>query len=183
MSVQQQNNVPMKGQIIINPTTQRPVEVGSRTWLNLVKKGLVDGTYSDPNELYEVAEGDNVDEKIQELNKNLPINEQSVRGRGKYVNKIVKRNRNPSLKQTAEYTAKVASKVVADPEVYEQLHEADDFELQLENMIMAEMMGSSKPKARGRASPAPKEQQYYEQATREYDEYDEGDEDDCSDSN
>ena len=87
------------------------------------------------------------------------------------------------MKQTAEYTAKVASKVVADPEFYEQLHEADDFELQLENMIMAEMMGSSQPKARGRANPAPKEQHYYEQATREYDEYDEGDEDDCSDSN
>ena len=78
MSAQQQNNVPMKGQIIINPNTQRPVEVGSRTWLDLVKKGLVDGTYSDPNELYEVAEGDNVDENIQELNTNLPINEQSM---------------------------------------------------------------------------------------------------------
>ena len=41
MSTQQQNNVPVKGQIIINPQASRPVKVGGRTWLKLVKDGLV----------------------------------------------------------------------------------------------------------------------------------------------
>tara|TARA_R110000851_G_scaffold119581_4_gene247425 strand:+ start:629 stop:1183 length:555 start_codon:yes stop_codon:yes gene_type:complete len=181
MSVNQQNNIPRKGDIIINPSTQRPVKVGSRTWLNLVKQGLVEGRYSDPKELYNVVPGDNVEEKIQELNKNLPINEQSVRGRGKYANKIIKRNKTPSVRDTAQYTAKVASKVVSDPEVYEKLQEADDFELQLENMIMAEMMGiSTKTKARGRPKTAPcsiksneQQQQYYEEEPQEYDDFSE----------
>lgn len=178
MSANQQNNIPRKGDIIINPSTQRPVKVGSRTWLNLVKQGLVEGRYSDPKELYEVAEGDNVEEKIQELNKELPINTHSVRGRGRYANKIIKRNKTPSVRDTVQYTAKVASKVVSDPEVYEKLHEADDFELQLENMIMAEMMGiSTKPKARGRPKTAPvkqkQQQQYYEEEPQEYDDEEE----------
>ena len=75
------------------------------------------------------------------INKELPLNQQSVRGRGKYAGKIVKRNKQPTLRETAQYTAKVASRAVADPEVLEQLQEADDFETQLENMILAEMMG------------------------------------------
>ena len=142
MSFKHQNNVPIKGQIIINPSTQRLVKVGSRTWLKLVKEGLVEGRYSDPWELYDDQEGDNVEEKILEMIRELPPNQQSVRGRGRYKDKIVKRNKKPSIKQTSQYTAKVASQVVADPEVYEQLQQSDHFETQLENMILAEMMGS-----------------------------------------
>jgi hypothetical protein len=174
MSIQQQNNVPAKGSIIINPKTSRPVKVGSRTWLKLVKEGLVDGLYTDPNELYNVQEGDNVEEKIEMINKELPLNQQSVRGRGKYAGKIVKRNKQPTLRETAQYTAKVASRAVADPEVLEQLQEADDFETQLENMILAEMMG--KPiKRRQTVAVRSQEEQYYEQPPQEYDE--ESDED------
>jgi hypothetical protein len=168
------STIPKKGDIIINPKTSRPVKIGSRTWLKLVKEGLVEGLYTDPNELYNVQEGDNIEEKIEELNKELPINEQSVRGRGRYANKIVKRNKQPSLKETVKYTAKVASRTVADPEVYEKLQEADDFETQLENMILAEMMG--KPiKRRQTAAVRSQEEQYYEQPPQEYDE--ESDED------
>ena len=182
MSIQQQNNVPAKGSIIINPKTSRPVKVGSRTWLKLVKEGLVDGLYTDPNELYNVQEGDNVEEKIEMINKELPLNQQSVRGRGKYAGKIVKRNKQPTLRETAQYTAKVASRAVADPEVLEQLQEADDFETQLENMILAEMMGKpilgskGKPlQRRQTVAVRSQEEQYYEQPPQEYDE--ESDED------
>jgi hypothetical protein len=57
--------IPKKGTIIINPKTQRPVRVGSRTWLKLVKEGLIQGHYSDPNEIYDVKEGDNEEELIK----------------------------------------------------------------------------------------------------------------------
>lgn len=169
------SSIPDKGQIIINPTTGRPILVGGGTWLNLVKKGIIEGRYSDPKELYQVEEGDNVAEKIEELNKNLPINVQSVRGRGKYANKIVKRNKAPSVRDTAQYTAKIASKVVSDPDVYDKLQETDDFELQLENMIMMELMGGSKkPKPKGRVKTAQvQEDKYYEQPPQEYGEEEE----------
>ena len=45
------SSLPQKGSIIINPKTQRPVRVGSRTWLKLVKQGVLAGNYSDQKEL------------------------------------------------------------------------------------------------------------------------------------
>lgn len=134
-----------KGDIIINPKTQRPVRIGSRTWLKLVKEGIVEGAYKDTNELYKIEEGDDEEEKIKELNKELPPTQQAVRGRGKYAGKIVRRKKQPSIKETAKYTAKVASKKIKNKEVYEDLHqkvedgEEEDFETQLEKLIMAEI--------------------------------------------
>ena len=135
------SNIPKKGDIIINPKTQRPVKVGSRTWLKLVKDGLVAGHYADPNEIYEVKEGDNEEELIQQFNEKLPPTQQAVRGRGKYANKIVKRNKQPSTKATTQHTVRTTARKLKDPEVYEQLQEADDFEAELENLIMAELAG------------------------------------------
>ena len=135
------SNVPKKGEIIINPRTQRPVKVGSRTWLKLVKDGLVAGHYADPNEIYEVKEGDNEEELIRQFNENLPPTQQAVRGRGRYANKIVKRNKQPSTRATTQHTVRTTARKLKDPEVYEQLQEADDFEAELENLIMAELAG------------------------------------------
>ena len=61
------SSLPKKGTIIINPKTQRPVKVGSRTWLKLVRDGLVEGQYSDPKEIYTVQEGDDEDELINQF--------------------------------------------------------------------------------------------------------------------
>jgi hypothetical protein len=178
------STIPKKGDIIINPKTSRPVKIGSRTWLKLVKEGLVEGLYTDPNELYNVQEGDNIEEKIEMINKELPRNQQSVRGRGKYAGKIVKRNKQPTLRETAQYSAKAASRAVSDVEVYDDLvanaSNQDDFETQLENMILAEMIGGSqrggKPiKRRQTVAVRSQEEQYYEQPPQEYDE--ESDED------
>ena len=41
-------SIPNKGDIVINPHTQRPVKVGGRTWLGLVKKGIFEGRYTIP---------------------------------------------------------------------------------------------------------------------------------------
>ena len=144
-------NVPKKGDIIINPNTQRPVKVGSRTWLNLVKLGLVSGHYTDPRELAVVPEEHHGDdnyykEKIKEINKTLPRNTQSVRGRGKYKNKIVSRNTQPSAEEISRYTAQIASRAVNNN--IGELSECDDLEGMLEKLIMEEMMAT-------RPAPAP----------------------------
>jgi len=188
MSVKQQNNVPKKGDIIINTKTQRPVKVGSRTWLKLVKDGLVEGRYSDPNELYEVKEPAEVEGKIEELNKTLPRGQQAVRGRGKYKNKIVRRQKRPDPQELTEYTARTAARTIAQNVDLIELPLRDnavlvnssgdtyeDLETQLEKMILAEMM-VGEPQAvrqvrRGRPKKAPVQQeQYYTQAPQEYDE-------------
>jgi hypothetical protein len=139
MSSNQESKVPMKGTIIINPTTQRPVKVGSRTWLKLVREGLVEGKYSDPKEIYTVQEGDDEDELINKFNQSLPPNQQAVRGRGKYANKIVKRHKQPSTTATSRYTVKKTAQKIKNREVYEDLHEGGNFEEDLEALIMSEL--------------------------------------------
>ena len=141
MSDTKNNNVPAKGDLVINPKTSRPIKVGSRVWLTLVKEGLIQGVYKDSHQLGEVNDNENVDEKIQELNKNLPINQQAVRGRGKYSGKIVKRSKPPSTRDTIKHTARTTARKIKDPEVYEDLQQSDDFEAQLEKMIMEELAG------------------------------------------
>jgi len=138
-------NAPKKGDIIINPNTQRPVKVGSRTWLNLVKQGLVSGHYTDPRQLEEVPEQyreDNkyVEQKIETINKTLPRGKQAVRGRGKYKNKIVSRNTQPSSEEISRYTAQIASRAVNNN--IDALVDSDDLEGMLEKMIMEEMMAT-----------------------------------------
>ena len=178
------SNIPKKGDIIINPKTQRPVKVGSRTWLKLVKDGLVAGHYADPNEIYEVKEGDNEEELIQQFNENLPPTQQAVRGRGKYANKIVKRNKQPSTRATTQHTVRTTAKKLKDPEVYEQLQETDNFEAELENLIMAELAGiTNEPvrvrknvKKERRSEPRVEEQYYTEEPEQEYEDVESEDE-------
>lgn len=145
MSDKQQNNIPKKGDYIVNPNTQRMVKVGSRTWLGLVKAGLVAGHYRDPKELAVVPEeyhedDQYVEQKIKEINKTLPRNTQSVRGRGRYKNKIVSRNTSPSAEEVSRYTAQIASRAVNNN--IDELVESDDLEGMLEKMILEEMMAT-----------------------------------------
>jgi hypothetical protein len=134
-----------KGDVIINPRTQRPIRVGSRTWLNLVKEGVVSGHYKDPRQLEEVPEEyrenkEYIDEKIKTINKTLPRGKQSVRGRGKYKNKIVTRNTQPTSEEISRYTAQIASRAVTNN--IDALVDSDDLEGMLEKMIMEEMMAT-----------------------------------------
>lgn len=140
------NNMVRKGQIIINPKTQRPVKVGSRTWLKLVKEGICEGVYDDPNELYTYEENEDIEEKRQELNKKLPLNKQAVKGRGKYKNKLVVRNKRLNPKQVADYTRKNTIKAVVDNlDDLENLTD-EEIEAKLEQLIMRQMIGEQ-PKA------------------------------------
>jgi hypothetical protein len=172
------STTPKKGDIIINPKTQRPVKVGSRTWLKLVKDGLVEGRYSDPNELYEVKSSDKitVENKIEELNKTLPRGQQAVRGRGKYTNKIVRRQKRPNPQELTQYTAKTAARTIAQN--VDKLDTYEDLETQLEKMILEEMMKGEPRQVKPRGLPparkqAPPQEKFYEHQTAEYDEDDE----------
>jgi len=145
MSLKKQN----KGDLVINPTTQRPVRVGSRTWINLVKKGVLEGDFTDNNvleEKYEELPEDQLEQKIKEINEKLPIGTQAVRGRGKYANKIVKRSKPLSTKEITQYTAKKASKVVVDNIDDLDENNYDDMEKRLEQLIMEEMINTKRSK-------------------------------------
>jgi hypothetical protein len=133
-----------KGQIIINPKTSRPVKVGSRTWLKLVKEGILEGVYDDPNELYSYAPDnlENLEEKRTELDKTLPKGKQAVKGRGKYKNKLVVRNKRLNAQDVADYTRKNTIKVVADCFATNDLNDLTDEEIRekLEKLVMREML-------------------------------------------
>lgn len=128
---------------VINPTTQRPVKIGSRTWRKLINEGLIKNTYTDPNELYVVDKTtQDIQPKIEELNKDLPDNLQAVRGRGKYKNKIVKRQKQPSTDCVTKHTVKRAANIVSNN--IEDINEYDDLENELEKLIMAELISTKR---------------------------------------
>jgi hypothetical protein len=132
----------VKGEYVTNPKTGRALKVGSRVWINLVKEGILkDVSYQDPQVFEEVHEEDSeqdVDVKIQTINRRLPKNQQAVRGRGKYANKIVKRNTTPSVKDVVHYTARKSAKVMVENHVLDE--QEYDMEKELENLILSEIM-------------------------------------------
>ena len=136
------STVPKKGDLIINPSTSRPIKVGGRSWLKLVKEGLVSGHYTDPKKLAPI--GDNPEEQIEELNKNLPRGKQAVRGRGRYKGQIITRNKQPDTEDVSRYTAQMASRIVNDN--IDSLADCDDIEAELEKLILQEMAGGKTTK-------------------------------------
>lgn len=160
-------SVPRKGDIIINPKTQRPIKVGGRTWLKLVRENLIEGRYTDPKELTPIQEDVDINEQITQANQNLPRGVQAVRGRGRYKGKIVKRNKRPNVEDMSRYTAEIASRAIK--ENYDELNETDDVEAELQRLIMSEM--SVKKKGRGRPRKKKEVKQMY--VTEEPQMYDE----------
>ncbi len=87
-----------KGQIIINPLTQRPIRVGSRTWKTLVRNKVLSGKYKDDRQIYEFETEELRDKKgmfktQKRLNKSAPRGKTVVRGTGEFKNKLVLRNK------------------------------------------------------------------------------------------
>lgn len=131
--------IPAKGDVMINPNTQKPIKIGGPTWRKLVREGIVAPYYSDPKEIGDIPDGD-VENAIDEANKKLPFGKQAVRGRGRFKGKLVVRNKVPSAKESVEYAAKIASKVVKKN--MSQLEEDDDdedLEKKMERIILEEM--------------------------------------------
>ena len=139
------SSIPKKGDIIINPKTSRPIRIGSRTWINLVKKGVLNSNFYDNNiieEQYEEIPEEQLELKIKQINEKLPIGTQAVRGRGKYANKIVKRNKPLSQEEITKSTVKRATRAVVDN--IDELDEVDydNMEKRLEQLIMEEMLNT-----------------------------------------
>jgi hypothetical protein len=173
MNTNQQKNIPAKGDIIINPLTQRPIRVGGRSWLKLVKEGTVSGHYTDPKKLATL--GDDPEGQIEELNKSLPRGKQAVRGRGRYKGQIITRNKQPDTEEVSRYTAQMASRVVN--ENIESLADCDDIEAELERLILQEMAGGKTKKKVGRPKKTTEDEKYVLQEPELYDEHDLDDED------
>lgn len=174
--IEEKKKIPKRGEFVINPNTNRPVKIGSRIWTELVKKGIIDGKYQDPNELCEIEEITDVETKIEEMNKKLPKYQQAVRGRGIYKNKLVIRNKAPTTQEITEFTAKSASKVIKNNQ---SLITNDDIDLEdeLEKMIIEEMM-KTRPIPMKKSAPIKvptknkfnsSQEKYYTQEPEEYD--------------
>ena len=134
-----------QGEFVINPNTKRPIKVGGIVWRKLVKENILEDKYADPAELYKLEPDEDVEQKIQELNKNLPMNQQSVRGRGKYKGKIVKRSRTLNPTEVAKYTSKLATKIIKQKaENYEEDMSEDEMSEMLSNMLIQKMTKGEK---------------------------------------
>ena len=161
--------VPKKGDIIINPSTSRPIKVGGRSWLKLVKEGVVSGHYTDPKKLAPI--GDNPNKQIEEINKTLPKGVQAVRGRGIYKDHLTTRNKQPDTADVTKYTAQMASRIVN--ENIDSLADCDDIEAELEKLILQEMAGgktSKKKVGRPRLTTKTTEEKYVLEEAPQYDE-------------
>lgn len=135
-------------EFVINPNTSRPVKIGSKTWTKLVKDGLITGT----NAVDKIAEDhivgdiddeleDEVQEKITDLNKEMPVDQQVVKGRGKYKNKLVKRKKaQVNIKEISEQVATAASVAISNNIDELADVEPDDIEGLLKSLIMEELI-------------------------------------------
>lgn len=134
-----------KGDVIINKLTNRPIKVGSRTYMDLVRNGTIQAKYEDPHELaVESKTPEAIKEKIKELNATLPNGMQAVRGRGQHAGKIVKRTRPITGMDATKYTAKVASQAVAAhiTEIMDESGDDEDLIGKIESLILQEMTGA-----------------------------------------
>lgn len=161
--------VPRKGDIIINPRTNRPVRVGSRTWLKLVKDGVIQGRYQEPDELYEIQDGTDVEQMKTQFDRTLPKGKHAVRGRGRFKGKLVVRNKRMNPKEVQEATAKAAYAAVRENMDELVGLEGEELEAALEKMILTEMLAEQKP-ARKQARRAPQPQYSLEETKESEDE-------------
>lgn len=173
-------STPRKGDIIINPKTNRPIKVGGRSWLKLVKEGVIEGRYTDPKELAPIQEDGNIDEQIRRANENLPRGVQAVRGRGRYKGKIVSRKQQPKTEEVARHTARLASRKVSENlDSLNEYETNEDLEAELERMILEEMALTNEPqtpkpkRGRGRPRKTPKQERYITEEPPLYDEEEE----------
>jgi len=131
---------------IINPKSGRPIRVGGKLYNSLIREGLIKGIIEEKNNsLYSINENDDVEFVKKELSKNLPYYETAVRGKKgtKYENKIVKRKKVPNSSEVASETIKLTANKIKNKEID---FDDDDFAKNLEQIILAELLGGEKPK-------------------------------------
>ena len=131
---------------VINPKTSRPVKVGSAVWMKLIKEGILKNNTKDKKELYELSTNDDIEKVKYEINQKLPMTQQAVKGRGRYSNKIVIREKQPSAKDILTITKKSTSRMLQDDDNIKKIKSLsdDDWENQVSNMILEEIAKPTK---------------------------------------
>lgn len=139
--------------MVINPLTNRPIQFGGKTYKKLLKEGIIKSVAPDENVLYSINENDDVDAVKKNFKSKLKYGETAVKGRKgtTYENKIVKRKVQPQ----PDEVIKASASAVANN---------TDFDAkELEDMILAELFGTtkSKPISIKREKAKPKKQVKY----------------------
>jgi hypothetical protein len=144
------SSVPVKGDIVINPQTSRPIRVGGRTWSKLVKAGVFEGRYtSKPQESVinsvnvEQSEKKSVDDEYH-LNVTPPKTETrpSTHRRRPYSSKRGKTQspnprRGKAKTRMSKNMAKLSAKVLSNN--IDELIDSNNLSTTLERLILAEM--------------------------------------------
>ena len=136
-------------EFVMNPKTRRLVKIGSTTWTKLVADGLLKGAETVDiiaqeqivGEIDDTSLEDEIQEKITDLNKEMPVDQQIVKGRGKFKGKLVKRKKaQVNIKEISEQVATAASVAISNN--IEQLAETDvdDLDDLLKSLIMEELI-------------------------------------------
>lgn len=130
-------------QHIINPNTNKPVKIGGRVYLNLIRDGILKNqNYKDPKILYDIDEKDNEQDiiiKKKKIKEKLNINEDIVKGRGKYKGKLVKKHKQPNTQDVIKHTLKKTSRKLKDKKIYDEIYETDNYEDNFEKMMLKEL--------------------------------------------
>lgn len=137
-----------KSDWINNPKTGRPIRVGGKVYLKMVKDGLIE-KLKDDNELEDLPQDEEEQQqRIKELNETLPDEFQAVKGRGKYKNKLVKRSKALPTETNARASAKIACDVIK--ENINLIAETDDADIEnlLEQLILENLSKSAPPKSK-----------------------------------
>jgi len=128
---------------MINPLTKKPIKIGGRIYMNLIRDGIIKNqTYEDPKILDTINDDDKEEDiiiKKKKIKKNLNINENVVKGRGKYKNKLVKKHRQPKTSDVIKHTLNKTSRKLKDKKIYDSIYETDDYEKNFEDMMLKEL--------------------------------------------
>jgi len=130
-------------QHIINPRTNKPVKIGGRVYMNLIRDGILKNqNYKDPKILYDIDEKDEEQDiiiKKKKIKEKLNINEDVVKGRGKYKGKLIKKHKQPNTQDVIKHTLKKTSRKLKDKKVYDKIYETDNYEDNFENLMLKEL--------------------------------------------
>lgn len=85
----QQTALPIRGEYIRNPKTQRLVKIGGRTHRNLVRDGYLPSVYRDEGRVYDIHPNETPEEAKVRLIGRMPKGCEPAVGRGYYAGKIV----------------------------------------------------------------------------------------------
>jgi len=110
-------NIPQRGTKILNKKTGRMVTVGGQAWQKLVKAGEIPGMYNDPKQLEDIKDDADIKKQKEKLDEELPDNYHTVKGRGRYKGKLVKRKKPMNPKRAISLTSKALARAIKLEEI------------------------------------------------------------------